>query len=192
MMTGMDSEIGARLRYLRKQLQLSQTAFGQKLGVSSVTISTSESGKRKFTPADIKLICLMYHINEQWLCTGEGPIVNAFQDCIIPGLDDLIETFKLLNPIHRKMALGHAHYLLDSQKKLAPDPDLDPDPEPVIQGRPSYHITESDPDFPLEPRYHVPPPGGTKRPQEDDFPLEPRYPGKIAATASFEEDRTAG
>jgi transcriptional regulator with XRE-family HTH domain len=149
----MDAEIGARLRQLRKRLQLSQAAFGQKLGVSSVTISTSESGKRKLTPANIKLICLMYHINERWLCTGEGPIVNAFQDCIIPGLDDLIETFKLLNPIHRKMALGHAHYLLDSQKKLDPDPDsdpdphpdLDPDPEPVIQGRPSYVIAEDPP-----------------------------------------------
>jgi hypothetical protein len=57
---------------------------------------------------------------------------------------------KLLIPIHRKMVLGHAHYLLNSQKNLDPDPDpdpdQDPDPEPIIQGRPSYHITEEDPE----------------------------------------------
>jgi hypothetical protein len=34
---------------------------------------------------------------------------------------------------------GHTHYLLDSQKKL------DPDPEPVIKGRPYYVIAEDPP-----------------------------------------------
>jgi hypothetical protein len=51
----------------------------------------------KLTPANIKLICLTYHINEQWLYTGEGPIFNSVQDGI-PGLDDLIKIFKLLTP----------------------------------------------------------------------------------------------
>jgi transcriptional regulator with XRE-family HTH domain len=135
----MASEIGSRLRQLRNVLQLSQVAFAQKLGVSSVTIATTESGKRKLTKANTKLICLTFNINERWLGTGEGPMFKSVQD-VIAGLDDLTETFKLLRPICRKMVLSHAHYLLDSQD------DLYPDPEPVIQGRPpGYVINEEVP-----------------------------------------------
>jgi hypothetical protein len=70
---------------------------------------------------------------------------NSLQDGI-PGLDDLLETFKLLTPIHRKMVLGHARHLLNSQPDPDPDhdPDFDPDPEPVIKVRPSYRITEAE------------------------------------------------
>jgi transcriptional regulator with XRE-family HTH domain len=140
----MDSEIGSRLRQLRNVLQLSQAAFAQKLDVSSATIAATESGKRKLTKANTKLICLTFNINERW-GTGEGPIFTSVQDAIA-GLDELIETFKLLQPIRRKMVLSHAHYLLDSQTDPEPDPDpdpdLDPDPEPTLQGRPGYVINE--------------------------------------------------
>jgi hypothetical protein len=69
----------------------------------------------------------------------------------IAGLNDLIETFKLLQPLHRKILLHQAHYLLDSQDdpdpepEPDPDPDLDPDPEPVSHGRPGYVINEEPP-----------------------------------------------
>ena len=66
-----------RIKQLRKSLGLSQTEFGEKLGITASGISLIESGK--INPADttIRLIVSQYHVNAVWLRTGEGPMMEA-------------------------------------------------------------------------------------------------------------------
>ena len=65
-----------RIKELRKALGLSGEKFGESLGVQRMAISLLESGKNNLTDQMIKLICLTYNVNEDWLRTGEGSMFN--------------------------------------------------------------------------------------------------------------------
>ncbi len=50
------------IRELREKHQLKQAEFAQKVGLSTVTISAYESGRQKITPASVKKIQQVYHV----------------------------------------------------------------------------------------------------------------------------------
>lgn len=64
-----------RIKELRKALGLTQTEFGEKLGVKPNTVSTYESGLRAPSDAVLMSICREYGVNEVWLRTGIGPML---------------------------------------------------------------------------------------------------------------------
>lgn len=66
--------LGVRIKYLRQQLGLTQKEFGQKIGVSAVTISTSESGKTKPDEQTIRILCSTFGIRREWLEEGTEPM----------------------------------------------------------------------------------------------------------------------
>lgn len=61
-----------RLKQLRKELNLTQQEFADKLGTARNNIAGYETGKRNPSDAVISLICTKYNVNENWLRTGEG------------------------------------------------------------------------------------------------------------------------
>jgi len=61
-----------RIKMVRKYLHLTQTEFGEKIGVKGNTITGYENGLRTPSDAVIKSICREFNINEAWLRTGEG------------------------------------------------------------------------------------------------------------------------
>lgn len=61
-----------RLKKLRKELDMTQQEFADKLGTARNNIAGYETGKRKPSNAVISLICREFNINEKWLRTGEG------------------------------------------------------------------------------------------------------------------------
>ena len=70
------STLNERLRFLRKELGLSQTEFAASIGVSQRAISWSEQIGSNVPASTIKAICLAHNVSENWLRTGEGPIYN--------------------------------------------------------------------------------------------------------------------
>jgi transcriptional regulator with XRE-family HTH domain len=66
------SSIGERIRKIRKELNLSQQKFGEKLKVSKSHISNIESGGDYPSEMLIKLLGIEYSINEEWLKYGTG------------------------------------------------------------------------------------------------------------------------
>lgn len=69
-------EIYERIRELRKDLKLSQNAFGEKVGVSRDVISNIEQNrltKPELKKSLIKLICKEFGVNEEWLENGTEP-----------------------------------------------------------------------------------------------------------------------
>lgn len=72
-----------KLRQLRKSLGLTQTAFGEKLGVSIDVIKNLEY--RRTTPTDlfVKHLCDIYNVNSEWL---EGSSEEMFISSSDPDL----------------------------------------------------------------------------------------------------------
>lgn len=67
--------VGARIRAVRKAYGLTQQAFADRLGLKQNTIATYEI--EKTTPSERTLldICRVFHVNEDWLRTGEGDML---------------------------------------------------------------------------------------------------------------------
>ena len=61
-----------RIRELRKSLKLSQSAFGEKLGVSRDVINNLEQGRVAPSDLIINMICAKFGVNEDWLRSGDG------------------------------------------------------------------------------------------------------------------------
>lgn len=69
-----------RLKELRKSLELPQTAFGKKIGITGGGISLLEKGKRNLTDQMILAICREFNVNEEWLRNGSGEMFLDFTD----------------------------------------------------------------------------------------------------------------
>ena len=69
-----------RVKTLRKQLSLSQDAFGKRLGVTGASISKIESGDRGITEQMILAICREFNVREEWLRNGIGDMFVDFSE----------------------------------------------------------------------------------------------------------------
>lgn len=81
-----------RLIQLRNYLHLSQEELGSRIGLSRFTISNYESGKRTITNRVIADLCREFNVNEHWLRTGEGEMLQDSNKSI---LGELTARFKL-------------------------------------------------------------------------------------------------
>lgn len=64
--------IGQRVKVARKAINLNQTNFGNRIGVSQATIGLYETNARPVTDRVIMQLCQAFNINESWLRTGDG------------------------------------------------------------------------------------------------------------------------
>ncbi|SCY03149.1 helix-turn-helix transcriptional regulator [Ruminococcus sp. YE282] len=85
-------DINERFKTLRKAKKLSQTEFGEHVGVSRSVINNIE--RKLVEPKDlfVKQVCKEYHVNYLWLTDGFGEMFSDDEDYI---LDELSEEFNL-------------------------------------------------------------------------------------------------
>lgn len=112
-------EIHDRIKELRKNtLDLTQTEFGERLGVSRSVINNIEGDRLKRPDQKeplYKLICKEFHVNYNWLVDGEGE----------PFCEDLIEDeytrataeIGVKDPKARRAIVDYWH-LTDADKEL--------------------------------------------------------------------------
>ena len=81
-----------RIKKLRKALDLTQQEFADKLGIRQNTVAKYETARGTPTRAVTALICREFHVNEEWLRTGNG---EMFQPPPRDALDELIAEYKL-------------------------------------------------------------------------------------------------
>lgn len=81
-----------RIRELRKELGLTQSEFGSRLGVKGNTVTGYESGTRVPSDAIIFSICREFDVNEDWLRTGSGDmfIVKTRSQEIVDFMSELM------------------------------------------------------------------------------------------------------
>ncbi len=111
-------EIYERIRYLRKNhLHLSQTAFGEKLGVSRSVINNIESNvlaRPEQKLSLIKLICKEFSVSEDWILNGAEPMI------IEPDTFNLDDFVKQHNGTELELEIMKAYFELepDVRQKL--------------------------------------------------------------------------
>ena len=66
--------MNTRIKEVRKAAKLTQTAFGEKIGLSQNYIALIEGGQREPGDRTIRDSCREFDINELWLRTGNGPM----------------------------------------------------------------------------------------------------------------------
>lgn len=87
-----------RIKQIRKENHLTQTEFGERIGVKGNTITNYENDMRKPSDAIIVSICREFNINEDWLRNGNEPMHNlpeekfeSYLGQISSGNDDFIK-----------------------------------------------------------------------------------------------------
>lgn len=88
-----------RVRTLRKELNLSQTKFGEKMGVSKDVIVNIELDRVELKDMMLNLICKTFNVNPVWLTDGEGEMFLDTPNILI---DNLAVEYNL-NPTERKI-----------------------------------------------------------------------------------------
>lgn len=120
--------IGERIKAVRKNAGLSQTAFAERLGATRGVITNLEGEKTELNEPFMRLICKEFNVSEEWLRTGEGDMMQKltrnqeiaeFLGRLMKDPDDAprkrfisiiskldVEEWKLLDEIAKKMSRG--------------------------------------------------------------------------------------
>jgi transcriptional regulator with XRE-family HTH domain len=72
--------ISDRIREVRKQEGLSQTAFGEKIMLTRSSIYQMENEQMEPSVRTIDTISRVFNVNKEWLETGEGEMYNLPTD----------------------------------------------------------------------------------------------------------------
>lgn len=118
-----------RIKQLRKELGLTQEKFGEKLGLKKNSISQIENGVNSLTEQLSLSICREFHVNQEWLRTGEGEMFIPIpeEDEIAAYVEDLLsddgenELYNLIKSIMRtynELSPKSQEVLRDASKKL--------------------------------------------------------------------------
>ena len=86
-----------RIRKIRRNLDLTQQEFADKLGIKRNTIANYESGRNEPIDAVVSLICREFNVNENWLTSGEGEMFLPVEDAVGEVVSKLVDE---LNPFY--------------------------------------------------------------------------------------------
>lgn len=103
------------LKKLRKELGLSQKEFGNKLKLTSASISKLENGERNITERHIYQICEVFNVNEDWLRNGNGKIFKNIDDIELAAM--MGKTFSSNDEFLKKVFLTFAE-LTDDEREV--------------------------------------------------------------------------
>lgn len=101
-----------RLKSVRRELSLSQEAFGKRLGVTGAGISKIESGDRNITEQMILAICREFNVNEKWLRDGTGEMFSDFEE------DEFVKAAALLSDDPFVRGLITEYFKLDEASRI--------------------------------------------------------------------------
>lgn len=109
--------MNSRLKQLRRELKLNQADFSAKLEMAQNSYSQLETGAIALSEKNIKLICLMFGVNEQWLRTGVGEMLEHTE--LTHDEKRLLEVFEKLEPEGKKQVQEYAdeRLILQEAKK---------------------------------------------------------------------------
>lgn len=133
-----------RIRKLRRELDLTQEKFAERIGIKRNTIATYESGRNEPVDSVVALICREFHVNEEWLRNGTGEMFAQDSEDELQALTEkyslspadrvLIEKYVSLKADTRNAILEFMKDVVASMQKSAGDYSDVPDtPEELEQ-----------------------------------------------------------
>lgn len=123
-----------RIKILRKKLNLTQQQFADKIKVKRNTVATYEMGRSIPSDSAIALICKTFHVNEEWIRSGNGEIfeevpeedekdafvsslLDAENDPFYKIIEEIMRTFDQLSPKSQEAIRDFSGKLLENLKK---------------------------------------------------------------------------
>lgn len=123
-----------RLKKLRKELDLTQQAFADKIGMKQNTIAQYEMGRTTPSDAIIFSICREFGVNEKWLRSGEDEMFEELTDqqkilkytalllkdkdsAVADAIQTLIVTYEQLDDTSKAVLEKIAKQYIDNLKK---------------------------------------------------------------------------
>ena len=100
-----------RIRLVRKALNLKQGEFAGRIGLTQTALSMIELEKVALTDKNIKLICVTFAVNEDWLRTGNGEMFISLS----PYEKELLDVYGKLTADTQEFILDMARNLLKRQ-----------------------------------------------------------------------------
>lgn len=104
-----------RIRKIRRDLDLTQQEFADRIGIKRNTVANYETGRNEPVDSVVSLICREFHVNEEWLRNGIGEMFTQDSEDELQALTEkyslstadriLIEKYISLKPEARKAAL---------------------------------------------------------------------------------------
>lgn len=80
-----------RVNHLRKNiLHLTQSEFGDRIGISKTAISKIEKGETTLTERNMKSICREFNVSIAWLKDGVGEPLNDMDIDLLNKVDEII------------------------------------------------------------------------------------------------------
>ena len=101
-----------RMKLVRKTLKLNQKDFGKMIGLTQTSLSMIEVGTNILTEKNIKLICAIFNVREEWLMEGKGKMFNDS-----PYVKEICDILGDLTPETQKSLLVIAKELLRVEQK---------------------------------------------------------------------------
>lgn len=83
-----------RIKKIRKELDLTQQEFADRLCIKRNTVASYETGKSNLSDGAFSLICREFNVNAEWLRNGEG---EMFKPAPSDALDQLAHEYNLSN-----------------------------------------------------------------------------------------------
>lgn len=128
-------ELFERIKYLRKEvLHKTQEEFSSAIKISRSNLGSIEIGRINVTPRVISDICAEYGINEEWLRTGNGEMLEQLTDqqkvmkytamllkdtdsVVADAIKNFIVTYEQLDDTSKKVLENIALKYIDNMKK---------------------------------------------------------------------------
>lgn len=125
--------IGERIKELRKALGLTQTKFGDRIGLKQNSVALIETG-RPTSDQTIFAICREFRVNEEWLRTGAGEMFVPTPASIVdelaeeyhlcPEAQAMVEKFITLDPAAQLAVFDYMCAVVDEIRGKARDDQL--------------------------------------------------------------------
>lgn len=103
-----------RVKEVRQALNLTQTEFGEKLGVSKAVIVNLELSRVELKDMMKNLICRTFSVNTLWLENGQGEMFMNYSDTLI---NEVAEEFNL-SPTVKKTIANYLRLPTEEQEKV--------------------------------------------------------------------------
>ena len=113
-MADYDYGINQRVVQLRKVLGYTQAKFAEPVKLSRSFQGEIEKNHRKVNDRLIKMICLIYRVNENWLKTGEGEIFDTEKDS---RLERIINNFNKMDTLLQDYVIKYLDWLVEQYAK---------------------------------------------------------------------------
>jgi transcriptional regulator with XRE-family HTH domain len=121
-----------RIIEIRREVGLKQGEFAKKLGIKQSVLSNIETGQNGITDANVRLICMTFNVNENWLRHGVGDMFISSDRSSYEA--ELLETYRCLLPATQKVVLNNVKDLLKAQNSILASSENMQAPSPEREG----------------------------------------------------------